>query len=184
MSKNNKDKSGDALRSFAKLLSNGVYGQTIKKDHDSNTQFLNWITEKDKYLDENILDDIIFNDDNDNDCYHVFVGKNISDENKDLTSRSRFLGSFVLSYSRLLLDDIVNCIYGDNRFKIEGLKNQIYYGDTDSIMIHCSLLDKLLKNGFIGDENGKLTDDLNKDFMINGFSKVTKYCASAPKNMH
>ena len=35
----NKDKSGDAPRSFAKLLSNGAYGQTIKKDHDSNIQF-------------------------------------------------------------------------------------------------------------------------------------------------
>ena len=155
MSKLNKDKPGDSLRSFAKLLSNGAYGQTINKDHDSNIQFINSITEKDKYLDDSILDDIIFNDDNDNDSYHVFVGKKISDENKDLTSRSRFLGSFVVSYSRLLLDDIVNCLYGDNRFKIEGVTKQIYYGDTDSIMIHCSLLDKLIKNGFIGDENGR-----------------------------
>ena len=60
MSKNNNNKSGDALRSFAKLLANGAYGQTIKKDHDSNIQFINSIQDKDKYLDENILDDIIF----------------------------------------------------------------------------------------------------------------------------
>ena len=183
MSKDNKDNSGAPLRQFAKLLANGAYGQTIKKDHDSNIAFINSITEKDKYLDENVLDDIIFNDDNNDDSYHVFIGKKISDENKDLTSRSRFLGSFVLSYSRQMLDNIVNCIYGENRFKIEGLKQQIYYGDTDSIIIHYSLLDKLIKNGFIGDVNGKLTDDLNKNFMINGFSKITKYCASAPKKI-
>ena len=33
------------------------------------------------------------------------------DETKNLTSRSRFLGSFVLSYSRLMLDNIINAAY-------------------------------------------------------------------------
>ena len=60
MSTDNHDNSGAPLRQCAKLLSNGAYGQTIKKDHDSNIQFINSIQDKDKYLDENILDDIIF----------------------------------------------------------------------------------------------------------------------------
>ena len=69
-----------------------------KNDHDSNIQFINSNQDKDKCLDDNILDDIIFNDDNDKDCYRVFIGKKISAEEKDLTSRSRFLGfiSFII----------------------------------------------------------------------------------------
>ena len=39
-------------------------------------------------------------------------------ETKNLTSRSRFLGSFVLSYSRLMLDNIINAAYGEDRFNI------------------------------------------------------------------
>ena len=79
-----------------------------------------------------------------------------TDETKDLTSRSRFLGSFILSYSRMMLDEIINCIYRENRFKKEFIKNQVYLGDTDSIVIHSSLIEKLEKAGFIGDVNGKI----------------------------
>ena len=78
----------EALRKFAKDLGNGAYGQTIKKDHNENIQFINSIKEK-TYLDENVLNEIIFNDDSE-DAYHVFIGSKISDETKDLTSRSRF----------------------------------------------------------------------------------------------
>jgi len=91
------------------------------------------------------------------------------------------LGAFVLAYSRQMLDDIVNCIYGENRFRKEGIKQQIYYGDTDSIIIHVSLLDKLIKAGFIGNTNGLLADDLNKQFLENGFAKIIMLCAGAPK---
>ena len=178
---NIKKGSGEALRSFGKGLGNSAYGQSIKKDHDDTIQFINNINDKNKYMEENILSDIIFNEEEEEDSYHVFVGKKISDETKDLSSRSRFLGSFVLSYSRVLLDNIINCIYGEDRFNISGLKKQIYNGDTDSIIIHCSLVQKLKDNNFIGTENGKLTDDLNKNFLINGYAKITKCCNAAPK---
>ena len=95
-------------------------------------------------MENNELSQIIFNDDDISDAYHIFIGKKISDETKELTSRSRFLGSFVLSYSRMMLDDIINCIYGKDRFRIEGIQKQVYLGDTDSIIIHSSLLQKLI----------------------------------------
>ena len=66
-------------------------------------------------MDENDLDRIITNDE-DPDGYHVFIGNKKMDEIKNLTSRSRFLGSFVLSYSRLVLDNIINAAYGKDRF--------------------------------------------------------------------
>ena len=81
-----------------------------------------------------------------------------------------------------MLYDIVNCIYGENRFKKEGIKQQIYYGDTDSVIIHVSLLDKLINAGFIGNSNGLLGDDLNKQFLENVFVKIIILCAGAPKN--
>ena len=45
----------------------------------------------------------------------------------------------------MMLDDIVNCIYEEDRFKKEGIEKQIYVGDTDSIVIHSSLVEKLKK---------------------------------------
>ena len=171
---------GEAIRAFGKLLANASYGQTIKKDHDSIIQFINNNNDRHKYMDENTLSDIIFNDEDEN-GYHVFIGKRISDETKDLSSRSRFLGSFVLSYSRLMLDNIVNCIYGENRFNEAGIKTQIFLGDTDSLIIHSSLIHKLKEDGFLGTDSGKLSDDLNKSFLKNGFAKITKFVSSQPK---
>ena len=53
------------------------------------------------------------------------------------------------------------------------------------------MLKKLQKAGFVGINNGELTDDLNKnfskDFIQNNenyeFYKVIDYCAAAPKNI-
>ena len=67
------------------------------------------------------------------------------DETKNLTSRSIFLGSFVLSYSRLMLDNIINAAYGENRFNINIIDKQIYYGDTDSILVNVDIAKKLKK---------------------------------------
>jgi hypothetical protein len=119
-----KPKSGEALRNFGKTLGNSSYGQTIKKDQVDSIQFINGIESKNKYMDENELKEIIFNDDDLNEAYHVFIGKKIIDETKNLSTRSRFLGAFVLAYSRQMLDDIVNCIYGENRFRKEGISNK------------------------------------------------------------
>lgn len=42
-------------------------------------------------------------------------------------------------------------------------------------------LKKLEDAGFIGNTNGKLTDDLNKKFLTNGYAKITNLCAPATK---
>ena len=84
------------------------------------------------------------------------------DETKILTSRSRFLGSFVLSYSRLMLYNIIKAAYGEDRFNINIIDKQIYYGDTDSVLVNVDIAKKYKKAGFIGINNGEVTDDLNE----------------------
>ena len=36
----------------------------------------------------------------------------------------------------------------------------IYYGDTDAVLVNVNTVKKLQKAGFIGINNGELTDDL------------------------
>ena len=88
------------------------------------------------------------------------------DEIKKFNIKKPILGSFVLSYSRLMLDNIINAAYRADRFNKNIIKKQVYYGDTDSILYHIDLVKKLEKVGFIGENNGDLTDDLNKNFFI------------------
>ena len=46
---------------------------------------------------------------------------------------------FLLSYSRLMLDDIINAAYGEDRFNINIIDKQIYYGDNDSILVNVDI---------------------------------------------
>ena len=68
------------------------------------------------------------------------------DETKN--SRSRFLGLFVLSYPRLMLDNIIDAAYGEYRFNINVIDKQIYYGDTDSVLVNVDIAKKLKKSRF------------------------------------
>jgi len=175
--------SGDGLRTFGKLLGNSAYGQTIKADHNDNIQFINNIEDQLKFLQENKMKDIITCDDDD-EGYHVFIGNKYLDETVNVTSRSVFLGSFILSYSRVMINDIIDCIYGEERYMKEGISKQIYTGDTDSVVVHIDQVEKLIKAGFIGDDNGKLTDDLFDKFIKGNsfeFAKITELVAPASK---
>lgn len=135
-------------------------------------------------MEENELKNIIPCEDDD-DGFHVFIGNKFVNETKHLSGRPSYLGAFVLSYSRVLLNDIINTIYGKDRYTVDGIKKQVYTGDTDSLVVHCSQIQSLINANMIGDENGKLTDDLNKKFNTGNntfqFSKITEFVTSAPK---
>ena len=104
-------------------------------NHNEQIEFINNVDQQYKFMDENDLDRTITNDE-DPDGYHVFIGTKKMDETKNLTSRSRFLGSIVLSYSRLMLDNIINAAYSVDRFNNNIIDKQIYYGYTDSILVN------------------------------------------------
>ena len=88
-----------------------------------------------------------------------------------------------------MLDNIINAAYGGDRFNIIIIDKQIYYGDTDSLLLKVDIAKRLQKAGFSGINNGELTDDLNqnftKDYIKNKenyeFYKVVDYCAAAAK---
>ena len=88
-----------------------------------------------------------------------------------------------------MLDNIINVANGEDIFNISIIDKQIYYGDTHSILVNVDIA-KNKKAGFIGINNGELTDDLNKNFSEDyikknknyEFYKVIDYCAAAAKN--
>ena len=88
-----------------------------------------------------------------------------------------------------MLDNIINAAYDEDIFNFSIIDKQIYYGDTDSILVNVDIAKKLQTAGFIGINNGELTDDLNKifskDYIENKdnyvFYKVIDYCAAAAK---
>ena len=63
-----------------------------------------------------------------------------------------------------MLDNIITADYGEDGFNDTTSDNQIYYGDTDSVLVNVDIAKKLQKAGFVGINNGELTDDLNKNF--------------------
>ena len=115
---------GNALYNFGKLLANAAFGQTLMGKHDEQIEFITNVDQQYNSMDENDSDRFITNDE-DPDGYHVFIGNKKMDGTKNLTSRSRFLGSFVLSYSRLMLDNVINAAYGENRFNENMIKKYV-----------------------------------------------------------
>ena len=176
--------SGDAYRAFGKLLGNAAYGDCIRGDHNENVQFIKNIKDQQEFLQENELTNVIL-DDNEEEGYHVFIGKKFIKESQHLSGRPSYLGAFVVAYSRVLLNNIIDVIYGDDRYTVEGIKKQVYTGDTDSLVVHSSQLQRLIDANMIGGQNGKLTDDLNKKFIVGPnkyqFAKITDFVTSAPK---
>ena len=101
----------------------------------------------------------------------------------DWTARPRYLGSFVLAWARLMLDDVMQAVNPNRRDgTITSIRQQPIYGDTDSVMVPMSCLPRLTP--FLGDEAGKLGDELYDDWNSHDepkFAKIIRYVSGAPK---
>ena len=85
------------------------------------------------------------------------------DKSHYLSKSPIHLGVFILDYSKKLLDDIIQTMNPERRDgTLKSIQNQPLTGDTDSLVIHSSVLPRL-KN-WIKKENGYLVDELNKHF--------------------
>ena len=73
-----------------------------------------------------------------------------------------------------MLDDIIN-IACPNRFVKQGIKEQICYGDTDSLIMRRWQVDLLCKKGLIKEENGCLVDDLQGKVTFSNIKDVSSY---------
>jgi ATP-dependent DNA helicase PIF1 len=189
-----KKEGNTAMESYCKLMGNSVFGGVLKKDHPSMVVWIRTLDDLRNYHktlrhaetlnwrqwskgDNNVL---------------VCKGERNCIDDLECTGRPRYLGYFVLSYSRLMLDGIFDVT---NPWRLEGslraVTSQVLYGDTDSILVHSSALPRLLRANLIGNEPGQLGCDLNKHGwrqvdektgeVVYRFAKITDYRGPAPK---
>lgn len=199
----------------AKLAANAFYGATLKTDH--NTIFA--------ILDPNNPEQ------EDKDCKRIdfsevynrtifpngtmgIQAKALVDPNKQ-ASRPNYTGAFVLSHSKYKLSKLVRVAHGPNflpttkQQAVDGLRFQCLYGDTDSLYLHSSHLQRVLEHDdrqtdpvhrLLYDQMpagetalyklGKFCDEPSNDcgcgnlvdFKAGAYGKVVRFASNAPKS--
>ena len=126
----NKYKEGNKtlLQTLTKNVSNAVYVGCIRKDIEESYKCVTQSWMKNEY-DESVIE--WFHLKNGNFMVKVKDREGVDDEDvsKKVNSQPCHLGSFILSHSKRMMNDVILALDG---FK----NNKIYYGDTDSIYIH------------------------------------------------
>jgi hypothetical protein len=177
-----KNKSQDynpAAREVFKKLMNALYGKMMQKrqhidhdfiDPDDETQHEKWT----KFLNGHSGVE-----------YHP-IGQQImmmTGDNNDFKksiSKPHYLGAFILSYSRAMMNGYFDLI---DPYRVQGpiydwqksLESSFYYTDTDSLIVHADRLP--LVSEHIGTALGKLADELNGGKIIEGYFLSPKlYC--------
>lgn len=166
--KNKGESTGNnSLRVLGKLLGNSTYGGMLKHDHHMDTQLIRNSKEKDVFLMDHSFDYISQIKD---DLY--YIGGSLLDKSNYLSRSPIHLGVFILDYSKVMLDEIIQTINPNRRDgTLQSVIQQPLTGDTDSLVIHSSLLPRL--NKWIKKENGYLVDELNKNFNLDKDGNVT-----------
>jgi ATP-dependent DNA helicase PIF1 len=178
-----------AKKSFYKTLGNACYGSSLQRVFDDIVRHV--VTPEDlqdfhyKYdFEETVNFDEVLRDKH---RMLILKGKNKVNPDFEYTERPRFLGAFILSYTRVLYDSFYSVINPDRRKgNMASVLQQILYGDTDSMLVHYRSIPALVKAGMIGNSPGKLTDDLSDDwFREDGnhqFAKIIDYVGPAGKS--
>lgn len=192
-------------KQFWKLLGNATYGMLAMRKYAGSTQFCVNDFMVANFLDENHLEGVF--------AYQsgmLVWGKRKEKRVEgeiDATSRNNYsasptqIGAFILAYSRLMIDKFVHAAnpmrrelmrfrYVEsvpNNILKRALTEQVWYGDTDSLIIHASAFSRILE--FLGKEPGQWTDDFNDDFIDEEkhrkgrwrMSLISEYASLAPK---
>jgi ATP-dependent DNA helicase PIF1 len=177
-------KSGEkAKEKFYKTVGNGCYGSSLQRMFDEvivhvkTYEELAHFHEGYEWLTTVNFEEVARNEHS----MLIMKGRAHVNEKFEWTDRPRYLGSFVLAWSRLLYDDIYNLI---NPWRREGsarsINKQILYGDTDSFFVHCSALPRLMK--ILGGKCGMVGDDLNDKWKEQGFAKIVQFNGPGPKS--
>lgn len=145
---------------IAKLMMNALYGKMIQAPITEKSKLvynlaeLNEIREQGQILDMRFLTD---------DLLLVHYQPYAIDES---VTKPSYVGAFILSNSRVVMDKYIDAIDGYNN-----LETSFYRTDTDSLIIHNSVLPKV--QHLIGKELGCI------DFDIQG--KIVKFAEVCPK---
>lgn len=164
-----------AIRSFGKLILNATYGKFLQRPVYEEVKIgdlpsISKTIMSDKYA----WDDLCIFDDVKN-LFVVSAEKmNLEDRVKQL-GKPTYLGAFVLSYSRLIMDEIYhiadpckNCV-----------ENLPYYGDTDSLIMPKKCFDRLKLAGKVNDTGPKIFGNVSND--IGNDVRIIKAFFVSPK---
>ncbi len=195
----------EALRSFGKLCGNTVFGGMCMRTHTSAVAMCLNDAEVELFLKENTWEG----------AYSYREGLLIWGKRKSIddagigvqvySPTAKQIGCLVLSYARNVVDTFCNAANPRRRrlmqtdptheeferMQLQALKAQPYYGDTDSLIIHCrqyANVKHLLK-----DAPGFWTDDLNKKWEcasdygreappVRTLALIFEYYGAAPKS--
>lgn len=155
-----KAEKGTAQYTVAKLMMNGLYGKMIQKPIAEKSCEISSITELNKIREFNTVLDIT----------EIVQGRFLVKYEPffldETVKHPSYIGSFILGYSRLVMDKFIDAIDG-----YSNLNSTYYRSDTDSLIIHSSQLPKVQK--YIGKNLGDI------DFDIDG--KIIGFIEVAPK---
>jgi hypothetical protein len=146
---------------MCKLLVNSSYGSLLLKPFDTIFRFINKETFHRDFDDSMNLIAIS------NDQYLVSYKNKCHHDNR----RCIYLGAFILSYSKAILNRYIDVLNG---FK----NNTILYGDTDSVYIPKSLFDHLKQAGLVGNSLGQCKNDYGNTVIekFRTIGKKSKVC--------
>ena len=155
---------------LAKLFMNGLYGKMIQKVCHEVTEVLSGLDEiwgevlnNDRY----ITDMIDFNGE-----YVVKYESYLGEEKQEDVRKPSYLGSFVLSYSRKIMNDFYFKMNPTDSYELAP-----YYGDTDSLIMSC----KVPCESLLGKNLGNLSYDLCSKTISNCPAKIIRYIGISPK---
>ena len=97
------------------------------------------------------------------------IEKKISNFEKAIKHPSH-LGVFILAYSKVIMNDLIFHMHGFDHWD-----NAFYYTDTDSLIIHASLL-KMIPSELLGNDLGQAHDDVNGKIIRAVFVRPKLYC--------
>ncbi len=170
-----------AKAKFYKTLANGCYGSSLQRMFDDVVIHVRSMKELDYFHTQyEWLSTVNFEEfrRGDQDVL-IMKGRARVHGEMEWTDRPRYIGAFVLSWSRMLYDDIYALI---NPWRREGtlrsVNNQILYGDTDSFIVPHTRMEALIPH--LHKESGGLTDEILGG--CKDFAKIVRWISPAPKS--
>ena len=168
--KKSKAEKGTALYLICKLMMNGLFGKMIQKPIMEETHYFDTVDDIYTYVldDDRYITDLI----EVNNTYVVKSKSHLPQENDNCVTKPSYLGSFILSYSRQLMNNFYNQLNPD---KLDEFMPK--YGDTDSLIMHQKVVNDQTKH-LLGSELGELSFDLKSKY---GEAKIIRNINCAAK---
>ena len=165
-----KSQGKDLLQNLAKKMGLSVYGGNIRKDINEEYKCVteNWMREN---FDDRVKEWFPLKNGNFIVKLEDDGGFDDYDKAKSINTMPSHFGSYILSHSKRLMNDVFR--------EIDGFySNNIYYGDTDSGYIHKKHWSTLVEKGFVGKSLGLGKNDYGDSGIFYAWflAPKIKYC--------